>query len=72
MTDNLPVLVDSDDEQRARAIALVDEEVLGLARASRSENTLKAYKHAMQAFILWGQAKGVATLPAEPLLLPPI
>jgi site-specific recombinase XerD len=66
MTDNLPVLVDSDDEQRARAIALVDDEVLSLAKASRSENTLKAYKHAMQAFILWGQAKGVATLPAEP------
>lgn len=66
MTDNLPVLVDSEDEQRSRAIALIDEDVLSLAKASRSANTLKAYKHAMQAFILWGQGKGVATLPAEP------
>ncbi|MBZ9655034.1 site-specific integrase [Phyllobacterium lublinensis] len=66
MTANLPVLASSDDEQRARAIALIDEDVLSLAKASRSENTLKAYKHAMQAFILWCQDKSVTALPAEP------
>lgn len=66
MTSNLPILSNPADEQRARAVALLDDEVLSLAKAAKSENTLKAYKHAMQAFILWGQDKGVATLPAEP------
>ncbi|MDQ0998053.1 site-specific recombinase XerD [Phyllobacterium ifriqiyense] len=66
MTNNLPVSTDSSDELRARAVALVDSDVIGLVQSAKSENTLKAYKKAMQDFITWGQVRSVTTLPAEP------
>lgn len=49
-----------------RALALIDADVLAMARASRSANTLLAYRKAMRAFALWCEAKAVTSLPAEP------
>lgn len=48
------------------AVALLDDDVLSLAKASRAENTIRAYTKAMAAFREWCTGKGVESLPAEP------
>jgi len=54
------------DEADARARGLVTGEVLALVKASRSENTLRAYRSAMRAFAAWAVEQGVPSLPARP------
>lgn len=54
------------DAGRQNAVALLDEDVIALAKASRSENTLLAYSKAMAAFRDWCASKSVQSLPAEP------
>ncbi len=65
MTSQLPALV-SADEATSNAVALVSEEVIAIAKASRSANTLRAYEQAMRAFRDWCTQKAVQALPAEP------
>lgn len=65
MKANLPAKSHLDD-QHSTALALLDNEVVSLAQAAKSENTLKSYKTQMTAFMSWAKAKGVSPLPAEP------
>lgn len=78
MANNLPVagavanlanplsIVTASPEATARARALVDRDVIDMAKASRAENTMLSYNKAMRAFIAWCSERGVASLPAEP------
>lgn len=50
----------------ANATELVTAEVIALAKASRSKNTLLAYRKAMDGFRRWCIGKAVESLPAEP------
>ena len=59
-------LVPAGADATARAVALVDTDVIALARAAKSDNTLLAYRKAMKAFALWCSDRGVTSLPAEP------
>lgn len=71
---NLPVIASDaessvttlqEDEER-RALALVDQDVLQLHKAAKSENTLIAYEKAIMAFRIWCDEKRVVSLPAMP------
>jgi site-specific recombinase XerD len=66
VTDNLPALVPTSDEATARAVALVDGDVIAMVRASKAPNTLLAYRKAMEAFAHWCTARQVVSLPASP------
>ena len=59
-------LIPTGADATARAVALIDTDVIALARAAKSDNTLLAYRKAMRAFALWSSDQGVASLPAEP------
>jgi hypothetical protein len=59
-------LVPAGADATARAVALIDTDVIALAQAAKSDNTLLAYRKAMKAFALWCSDRGVASLPAEP------
>jgi site-specific recombinase XerD len=49
-----------------RAAALVDDDVLRVAKASKAPNTLLAYKTAWTHFRNWTATRGVSALPALP------
>lgn len=48
---------------------LLDEEAKGYMRASRSENTIRAYRSDWNAFSTWCDERGVPSLPAAPATL---
>lgn len=48
------------------AIEKIAGDVIALAAASKSENTMLAYRKAWDRFAAWGAANGVDTLPASP------
>jgi hypothetical protein len=50
----------------ARAVALIDDDVREVARASKAKNTLLAYRSNWTAFQAWCANRGVTSLPAEP------
>ena len=50
----------------ARAVALIDDDVREVARASKAKNTLLAYRSNWTAFQTWCADRGVTSLPAEP------
>lgn len=61
MTDNLPAVA-----MTGTAIERMAADVLSLAAASKSKNTILAYRKAWSGFTSWGNAQGVSTLPASP------
>lgn len=50
----------------AGPVAILTAEVLELAKAARSKNTLLAYTKAMAAFRDWCRGRGLESLPADP------
>ena len=54
------------DTSESRDLHLIDNDVLSFAKASKAENTLKAYRVALTAFNAWCEVKGVASFPASP------
>jgi site-specific recombinase XerD len=59
-------LIDAPGAAEARAVALVDQDVLKIRDAAKADNTLRAYDRAMGAFRIWCDEKRVASLPALP------
>ena len=64
MEDTGTALIFADAE--ARAVALIDDDVRELARASKSANTLNAYRKSWKGFTAFCIEKGVTSLPAMP------
>jgi len=60
----LAPLPDHGPEERAKA--LINDDVLALAKAAKAANTLLAYDKAMKGFARWCHAQGVVSLPALP------
>ena len=54
------------DTNAARDLHLIDVDVLSFAKASKSENTLRAYRVALTAFSAWCESKSVSSIPASP------
>src|SRR5687767_14685402 len=53
-------------DAEARPVALIDDDVRELARASKSANTLNAYRKSWKGFTAFCTAKVVTSLPAMP------
>lgn len=49
------------DTGAARDLHLIDVDVLSFAKASKSENTLRAYRVALTAFSAWCESKSVSS-----------
>jgi integrase len=53
-------------EQQPAALATIGQQVRDYIRASKAENTLRAYQSDWQHFAAWCQAQGLPALPAAP------
>lgn len=63
---HLPAPLSDNNSPEERAKALIDEDVLALAKAAKAANTLLAYEKSMGAFTAWCRCQGVASVPALP------